>query len=307
MARAAWPDRHVARVLLISLLAAAALWAAPGHAGPVAVPPTRVTVIGDSIAFAIALDPASKRTLARGVDLDLQLAVCRRLVGESCPYQGSRPLNLVELLPTLRLGSTVVVATGYNDFESTFADSVETSLQALRREGVEHVLWLTLRTERQSYASMNDAIRAAAVRHPELTVVDWNRYSRSHPEWFQDDGLHLNSDGSLALATLVHRSLDGLGLVSAPAVRRPAIASRALPPALVGRPYLARLTASGGTRPLTWKRTAGVLPTGVLLRRDGTLSGTPRVAGRTAATLRATDAQGRSASRRFVVVVRAPR
>jgi lysophospholipase L1-like esterase len=293
----------VHRSLLISLLAAAVLGTAAGRAGPVAAPPTRVTVIGDSIAYAIVLDPSSTRVLGRRVDLDLQLAVCRRLVDEGCPYQGSRPLSLVELLPTLRLGSTVVVAVGYNDHESTFATAVETSLQALRSEGVEHVLWLTLRAERQSYLAMNDVIRAAADRHPELTIVDWNLYSRSHPDWFQDDGLHLNSDGSLAMATLVHRSLDELGLVAAPVARRLTIATRTLAPARVGRPYLVRLTASGGTRPFTWSRTAGVLPAGVRLGRNGTLAGTPRAAGRTSATLRATDARGRSTSRRFVLVV----
>jgi hypothetical protein len=304
MARVAWPDRRVLRSSLISLLVAAAIGVAAGGAGTIAAPPTRVTVIGDSIAAAIALDAEPTRVLARGIDLDLQLAVCRRLVGESCPYRGSRPLSLVELLPTLRLGSTVVVATGYNDLESTFADAIETALLALRREGVERVLWLTLRAERQSYLRMNDALRQAADRHPELTVVDWNLYSRSHPEWFQDDGLHLSFDGAFALATLVHQSLESLGLVTAPVARRPTITTRALPPAGVGRPYLARLTASGGARPLTWRRAAGALPAGVRLRRDGTLVGTPRAAGRLTPTLRATDALGRFASRQFVIVVR---
>ncbi len=304
MARAAWHDLRVLRSSLILLLVAAAVGATAGEAKEVAAPPTRVTVIGDSIASAIVLDAAPRRVLARGIDLDLQVAVCRRLVGESCPYRGVRPPSLVELLPTLRLGSTVVVATGYNDLESTFADAIETSLQALRQEGVEHVLWVTLRAERESYLRMNDDVREAADRHPEVTVVDWNLYSRSHPDWFQDDGLHLNSDGALALATLMHRSLDRLGLVTAPAASRPKITTKTLPRAGVGRPYRARLRASGGSRPLTWRRTAGVLPAGVRLRRDGTLVGTPRAAGRLTATLRATDVLGRSSSRRFVLLVR---
>ena len=127
-----------------------------------------------------------------------------------------RPPTLVDLLPTIQVGSTVVVEVGYNDFEDPFADSVETSLQALRKAGAERVLWLTLRADRTSYLSMNDVIRAAATRHPELTVVDWNLFSRSHPDWFQDDGLHLDNVGALMMATLIHRSLDDLGLVEAP-------------------------------------------------------------------------------------------
>ena len=35
---------------------------------------------------------------------------------------------------------------------------------------------------------MNADIVAAAQKHPELEVIDWNVYSRSHPEWFQNDG-----------------------------------------------------------------------------------------------------------------------
>ena len=123
----------------------------------------------------------------------------------------------------------VVVEVGYNDWEDSFADSVETSLQALRKAGAKRVLWLTLRADRTSYLSMNDVIRAAATRHPEMTVVDWNLFSRSHPDWFQDDGLHLDSVGALMMATLIHRSLEDLGLVEAPPVAKLAITTKTLP------------------------------------------------------------------------------
>lgn len=292
------------RPLLPIVLAAVALGTTAGRAGPVAAPLTRVTVIGDSIATAMAYDPAARPTLAGGVDLDIQLAVCRRLVGDSCPYEGSRPPTLVALLPSLRLGSTVVVALGYNDFEDTFAASVETALEALGQAGVVHVLWLTLRAERQSYLRMNETIRAAAARHPTLTVVDWNLYSRSHPDWFRPDGLHLTDVGAIAMATLVHRSLEELGLVTAPAKPAPSIATKALPTARVGRPYAARLAASGGEPPVRWSHTGGTIPAGLRLGSAGRLAGTPRVAGRRLMTLRVIDAKGRSASRRFAITVR---
>jgi len=235
---------------------------------------------------------------------DDSLAVCRRLVDESCPYNGSRPLTLVDLLPTIRLGPVVIVGVGYNDFEQTFPDSVERSLAALRKAGIEHVLWLTLRAERQSYLSMNDVIRAAAARHPELTVVDWNLYSRSHQDWFQDDGLHLNTTGSLAMATLVHKALDTLGVVAAPTLRRLTISPPTLPAARVGRPYAARLSTGAASRPVRWKLSSGRLPAGLRLRADGRLAGTPRIAGRSTPTFKATDAKGRTGSRRVTIVVR---
>jgi hypothetical protein len=293
------------RALLISVLVAAALATTAGQAGSSSTSRERVTFIGDSIASAIAYDQPSKKLLATGIDLDLQLAVCRRLVGDSCPFEGVRPPTLVDLLPTIQLGSTVVVEVGYNDWEDSFADSVETSLQALRKAGAKRVLWLTLRADRTSYLSMNDVIRAAATRHPELTIVDWNLFSRSHPDWFQDDGLHLDSVGALMMATLIHRSLEDLGLVEAPPVAQLAITTKTLPAARVGRAYKARLTASGGTRPIVWTVKAGALPAGLRLTRDGWLRGTPKAAGRPAATLRATDSARHTTARRFVLAVRA--
>jgi hypothetical protein len=294
----------VIRAALILVAALAALAASAGQAGSNGSQPERVTMIGDSIADAISFDATSKRVLSNGVQLDLQFAVCRRLVGDSCPYEGARPLNVVDLLPTIQLGTTVIVEVGYNDHEDTFDDAVETVLTALHKAGAQHVLWLTLREEWTSYANMNDVIWAAAKSHPEMTVVDWNFYSHSHPEWFQPDGLHLNGRGALAMATLVHRTLGNLRLVTAPAVAPLAITSKTLPAATVGRPYAATLKVTGGTRPITWKRIAGALPVGVRLAGNGRLTGTPRAAGRSTTRLRVVDAAGHAASRPFVITVR---
>ena len=105
------------------------------------------------------------------------------------------------------------------------------------------------------------------------------------------------------MATLIHETLDKLGVVEARG--SPRDPTRTLPPARLGRPYLARLVAAGGTRPVRWTRAAGALPAGLRLLRDGRLTGTPTVAGTATPTLRVTDATGRSASRRLAVIVRA--
>lgn len=293
------------RALLILLVASTALLTQNVEAVPAVAPPPRVTFIGDSIATGVLYNEAAARILERGVGVDYQLAVCRRLVGDSCPYNGVKPLTLVDLVPTIKLAPNVVVAVGYNDYQDTFARSVEAALDALRQEGAVQVLWLTLRAERQSYLEMNDVIRAAAERHPEVKVVDWNLYSRSHPDWFQDDGLHLRYDGAVAMATLVHRALEEVGAVQAPAAAPLSITTKSLPVARVGRPYGTRLSASGGAPPITWTRKAGALPRGVRLAADGRLTGTPRTTGRFTPTLSAKDAEGRSLSRRYAIVVRA--
>jgi len=61
-------------------------------------------------------------------------------------------------------------------------------LAALAAASVKRIFWLTLRAARHPYLTMNAAIAEAAARHPQVTVIDWNVYSRSHPSWFQSAG-----------------------------------------------------------------------------------------------------------------------
>ena len=128
------------------------------------------------------------------------------------------------------------------------------------------VLWLTLRADRDSYRSMNDDIRAAAARHPELTVVDWNLYSQGHPDWFQSDGLHLNGAGAQGMATLLHQALSDLGI---PAVGTPAAPRREtlvigpakLADGRVGKRYFGQTPPRAeAPSPTTGRRVAGNLP-----------------------------------------------
>ena len=64
-----------------------------------------------------------------------------------------------------------------------------------------------------------------------------------------------------------------------------------------------QLSAHGGTGPYHWSKTAGALPAGVSLSRDGKVSGVPSVAGTFTVTLTLTDARGRSSSVRLTIVV----
>jgi lysophospholipase L1-like esterase len=113
-----------------------------------------------------------------------------------------------------RLGATVIMSVGYNDFSDQYAANMEAALAELSSAGVKHVLWATLHFSpaHLGYQTMNDAIAAAATHHPELAIVDWNAYASGHPEWFQSDQVHLTSDGPRALARLFHSSLVKLGI-----------------------------------------------------------------------------------------------
>jgi len=273
-------------------------------------PKPRVTLIGDSVAASIGYDKDAQAILSQGIDLQLQLAPCRRVGQSSCPYGGVRPPTVVQLVPTLgqSLGPTVIVAVGYNDFQPAYAGNIDDAVAALDRAGVTRILWATLREERDQYVSMNDDILAAAARHPEITVVDWNLYSRSHPDWFQADGLHLVAAGTEAMATLFHKALVGLGIpVTPPNPPRQVvtISTERLPLATAGRPYAVRLMASGGTPPLRWAVVGGTFPTGLHLLPDGRIHGVPRNAGTYRALIRVTDSEGSRETARYVLRVKA--
>ena len=149
-------------------LVVAFLAALPPTAATAATTPARVTVIGaHSVVMAVSAWGNARSILGKEIDLQMQVAVCRRLTGESCPFRGSEPSNLVDLVSALgpALGKTVIVGVGYNDFEQAFAQSVEDSIQALLEAGVTRVFWVTLRETRQPYVNMNDVLVAAAKQH----------------------------------------------------------------------------------------------------------------------------------------------
>jgi hypothetical protein len=289
-------------VALAGALAGLAAGADPGRSDL-----TRVTIFGDSAATAIAYDPRARQIVGNGVDLRLEVAACRRVGDLSCPYDGVRPPNVIERASALgrELGPVVVVAVGYNDYENNYADNIEEALRVLSKAGVEHVLWLTLRAERQSWARMNEMIAAAAKKHPELAVLDWNELARGKSDWTQGDGIHLTPTGAQAMATMINGALVTLGVATkaGTATRQLSIAARTLPRARLGRTYTTRLRALGGKAPYRWARVGGTLAPGVTLTTAGVLRGTPTKVGRYRVVLRVVDRAGAARTRAFVLGV----
>lgn len=287
--------RWVAAAALAAALAVCL--ALPAIAAPVHL--QQVTVIGDSVADAMQISSAATAILSQGVSLDLEVAPCRRLEGVGCPYQGVRPPGAVELIRSLgsKLGPNVVIAVGYNDFEDQYAGNIQDALAALKSAGVKHVWWLTLRAAHHPYVTMNADIQAAAQESPQMTVVDWNLYSRSHLSWFHSDGLHLDDAGALAMATLIHSALL-TGGVATPAVH---VATASLPVARRGAKYGARLVAAAGIAPYRWSLLERA-PAGIHLQPNGAIDGTPRAkAGRYDFSVRVRDAAGSFASRHLTL------
>jgi hypothetical protein len=249
-----------------------------------------VTLIGDSVSEAITLDPYATQVLGRGVDLELEAAACRRLVSVSCPEQdGTVPPTALALIKTLgrRLGPTVIMAVGYNDPEQGFSGEIVEVLAALHAAGVTRILWPTLIEERHPYVVMDADIRAAAAKDPSITVVDWNRYARSHHDWFQADGIHLYGYGADAMATLFHNALVKVH-VAPPPVKA---ALKRLRAARNDHAYVAWLKPKGGYPPYVWSPVS--MPRGWKIAPSGRLTGTPRTkAGSLHMAVRVTDSTG---------------
>ena len=245
----------------------------------------RVLVIGDSISTAIYWYAPTAEIVQRNLDVQWQVAVCRRLLGTSCYEEGAAPPTLLDVVDDMpSVPPTVVVEVGYNDLEATFPAAVDQTMQRLLAKGAKHVLWLTLREARDPYPVLNRDLRAAVARWPELRLVDWNAASAGHNSWFQSDGVHLTYQGGIGLAHVIHGSLTAL--------LEPL---RVVPRALVlrpGRSVDTALRAVGGTAPYRWRVAAGRPPRGVHVLQSG------RVLGRTGRTshgafeVQVTDADG---------------
>ena len=272
------------------LVAAVSATAGHGDSTP------RVTLIGDSVATGMLWHNDAIAIMQKNLYVDWQVAVCRRLTTPSCPFQGQQAPNLLELVQTLgRVAPAVVVEMGYNDPPATFPQAIDESMHALVAAGAKHVLWLTLRAAEHPFLTMNAQLAAATKRWPQLTLVDWNRYSRSHPDWFQDDGMHLVDAGGVGMATLVHLAVDEV-------VDPLTIVSRSLPTARVGASYATQLVAGGGTPPYRWSM-VGWPPRGLHLLANGRVVGVPRRAWSGRLRLYLQDAEGQHTVRLEQLVV----
>lgn len=190
---------------LAALLLAACALAGPAAAG-VATP--HVTFIGDSVPAAIAQISDARRELERGLDVTLELRICRKLAQRSCTYEGETPPSALEVIKTTGsgLGDTVVINVGYNQQAAGYRAQLAKVMRALEHAQVKHVVWLTLLEKNRDYKAINREIRRARSQWQELTVLDWAHLSRDKP-WFWNDGLHLNYGGAIALARLVRATV----------------------------------------------------------------------------------------------------
>ena len=55
---------------------------------------------------------------------------------------------------------------------------------------------------------VNSLISQVAGEYSNVTVLDWAATAPEHPEWFYDDGIHLNAEGQVGYAGFIQSSIS---------------------------------------------------------------------------------------------------
>jgi hypothetical protein len=136
-----------------------------------------VTAIGDSVMLGAA-DEMHQRLGASGY-IDAKL---NRYFSEAAPI-------IHDLRAKGALGRVVIIHLGTNGpVSNSDVDSVMAELN-----GVPNVLLVTVRVDRSWQDEVNQTLRNAATRYPNVQIVDWYSYSAGHGDWFQSDGTHFRT------------------------------------------------------------------------------------------------------------------
>lgn len=150
---------------------------------------------------------------------------CRRTIEQSCiSREGYRSANVVAAMRTLEgdLGDVLVVMSGYNDPIWTIDEAIEKVVDEAKNQGVDNVVWLSLRTsddvdysDPQEQSSINtfreyneQLVAAAEASDGYLQVADWATYSIGASGWFETDGVHLTGRGVDAVTTFIAGTVE---------------------------------------------------------------------------------------------------
>jgi hypothetical protein len=224
---AARPRRWIAcAVVALVATSVPAIGTTPALA--VASPPAdaaAVSLIGDSTMAGMLWDVTGtddpRDVVGNSYRLTFNAESCRRIVIGSCRGRfGSVPVSVLPLMRTTvkgQLGEALVVMAGYDD--ASIVNAVDQVVAEAEAQGVIRVLWLNYRTNtdyvlpgglsaRYLYGSHNSELAAAAQRHSDLQILDWDGFTRDQPTWFAPDGIHLNLAGADGLANFIKAALD---------------------------------------------------------------------------------------------------
>jgi hypothetical protein len=119
--------------------------------------------------------------------------------------QGSDLLKTVQALSSSsQISQIVVIHIGTNGY--IYESNLRGILGAIPKDG--KVVLINVHANRRWTADNNMLIEKIRVAHPEVALIDWDGESRSHPEYFVKDGVHLTGRGINAYVKLIKDSLS---------------------------------------------------------------------------------------------------
>jgi peptidoglycan hydrolase-like protein with peptidoglycan-binding domain len=213
----------VRRLAMVAAVVCFTVGAVVAAARPAEAGRPRILMIGDSTLAALAWYPGSQAGF-EGLDYVLDAQSCRAVTAPSCVGRVDRrtgrrirPANALSVLQSHRRGSfdELVLMVGYDEAYSAFRTSVDVITQAARDRGIDHITWLTFRTDvsyvpplgaarDHSYRSNNSLLADAAHRSGGfISLLDWNSYVNGRSGLVERDGVHLTAAGASAAARLI--------------------------------------------------------------------------------------------------------
>jgi hypothetical protein len=98
-----------------------------------------------------------------------------------------------------QLGEAVIVHIGNNGIFTT--EQFDEMMRVLA--GVRRVVFVNVNVPRAWETPNNDVLAEGVRRYPNAVLVDWYSASVDHPEYFVDDGVHLQVQGQQVYADLI--------------------------------------------------------------------------------------------------------
>lgn len=139
----------------------------------------QITAVGDSV---LAASSTTLQEIFPNMYVDAKVG---RQVREAIPV-------LQSLAQSGKLANTVLLSEGTN---GPYSEQELDQIMAI--VGKERKLyWINVHVPTRRWQDqVNNDLKVAAKKYPNLKVIDWYTYSKDHPEWFYDDNVHPNSEG----------------------------------------------------------------------------------------------------------------
>lgn len=105
-----------------------------------------------------------------------------------------------------KLGDTVIISLGTN---SKFNPA--TGQELLDYLGADRTIyWINAYGKNLEIQSeVNDTISKLAKKNDNVHVIAWDKEGKKHPDWFYQDGVHLNEKGQSGFAEFVEKAING--------------------------------------------------------------------------------------------------